>query len=71
MATKTFSVPKISCNHCVMTIKRELSALSGVTGVEGDVARKQVTVTYKTDADLAKVRETMAEIGYPIEKEVR
>jgi len=71
MATKTFAVPKISCNHCVMTIKRELSALGGVTGVEGDVKRKEVTITFKTDADLAKIKETMAEIGYPIEKEVR
>ncbi len=71
MATKTFAVPKISCNHCVMTIKRELSALGGVTGVEGDVKRKEVTITFKTDADLAKIEETMAEIGYPIEKEVR
>ena len=71
MATKTFSVPKISCNHCVMTIKRELGALSGVTSVEGDVSRKQVTVTFKTDADLDKVKKTMIEIGYPIEKEVQ
>ena len=71
MATKTFAVPKISCNHCVMTIKRELGALSGVTSVEGDVKRKEVTITFKTDADLAKIKETMAEIGYPIEKEVR
>lgn len=70
MASKTFYVPKISCNHCVMTIKRELAALSGVSNVSGDPTTKKVSVTYQTDADLAKIKETMNEIGYPIEKEV-
>lgn len=70
MASKTFYVPKISCNHCVMTIKRELGALSGVSSVSGDPATKKVSVAYKTDADLAKIKETMTEIGFPIEKEV-
>jgi copper chaperone CopZ len=53
-----------------MTIKRELAALSGVSNVSGDPTTKKVSVTYQTDADLAKIKETMNEIGYPIEKEV-
>jgi copper chaperone len=66
MVTKTFSVPNISCNHCVMTIKRELNALDCVSSVEGDAAQKKITVTFKSDSDLAKIRETLDEIGYPI-----
>lgn len=68
--TKTFFVPAISCQHCVMTIKRELSAISGVSKVEGDPQSKQVTVTLSSEDVLPQVRELMAEIGYPIAKEV-
>jgi copper chaperone len=70
MASKTFYVPKISCNHCVMNIKRELGALSGVSDISCDAATKKVSVSYKTDADLVKIKETLTEIGYPVEKEV-
>ena len=34
MERKAFSVPKISCGHCVMTIRKELGALAGVRSVE-------------------------------------
>ncbi len=68
--TKTFFVPAISCQHCVMTIKRELSAISGVGKVEGDPQTKQVTVTLSSEDLLPKVKELMTEIGYPIAKEV-
>ena len=44
METKTLSIPNISCGHCVMTIKNELGALSGVSKVEGDVVKKQINV---------------------------
>ncbi|MDP7078137.1 MAG: heavy-metal-associated domain-containing protein, partial [Desulfobacterales bacterium] len=43
MENQKFSIPNISCGHCVMTIKNELSALEGVKAVEGDPAIKQIT----------------------------
>lgn len=66
MASKTFLVPNISCNHCVMTIKREVGALEGVQAVEASAESKQVTVTYDADETLARVKATMEEIGYPV-----
>jgi copper chaperone len=66
MTTETFSVPKISCDHCVMTIKRELEALDGVVSVAGNSTAKEITVSYQSDGDLARIRETMDEIGYPV-----
>ena len=36
MEKQTFSIPNISCNHCVMTIKNELDELEGVVTVDGD-----------------------------------
>ncbi len=65
MATKTLSVPNISCGHCVMTIKRELGALAGVQSVEGDVDRKEITVTFEPESVFDKIKETLVEIGYP------
>lgn len=40
MAIETFSIPNISCGHCVMSIKNELSELEGVKTVEGDPEKK-------------------------------
>jgi copper chaperone len=65
MATKTFNVPNISCGHCVMTIKRELSELAGVTSVEADAETKDVTVAWDAPATEDSVRSLLAEINYP------
>ena len=66
MVTRTFSVPNISCDHCVMTIKRELGALDGVLSVEGDAEKKQILVDYESEDDLQRIIELMEEIGYPV-----
>ncbi len=66
MATRTFSVPNISCNHCVMTIKREIGALQGVSAVDASAETKRVTVSYDSDEALAQVKATLDEIGYPV-----
>lgn len=66
MVTKTFFVPNISCNHCVMTIKREVSALDCVSQVEAHAENKQVTITYASEACLDQIRDLMEEINYPI-----
>lgn len=63
--TKTFSVPNISCGHCVMTIKREVSELDGVTSVDGDVDGKTVTVAWEAPASEAGIKALLAEINYP------
>jgi copper chaperone len=65
MATKTFNVPNISCGHCVMTIKRELGELAGVTSVEGDVDAKTVTVAWDAPASEESIKSLLAEINYP------
>jgi copper chaperone CopZ len=48
-----------------MTIKRELSELEGVFKVEGDPARKEITVEWKDPASLNKIKELLKEINYP------
>jgi len=65
MTTVTYTVPNISCMHCVHTIKTEVAALAGVKQVEADLATKRVTVSFDQPADGQKIRALLAEISYP------
>ena len=65
MESKTFSVPNISCGHCVMTIKRELGELDGVTSVEGDPDAKTIAVAWNAPANEDTIKALLAEINYP------
>jgi copper chaperone len=65
MTSKTFHVPNISCNHCVMTIKRELAELEGVASVEADAGTKNVTVEWGVPATWDSIKSLLTEINYP------
>lgn len=65
MATRTFEVPNISCQHCVRRITRALSALPGVLSVQAEEETRRVVVEYEGAEALARVRATLEEIGYP------
>ena len=64
MTTKTFRVLNINCNHCVMTIKRELGELEGVVSVNGDVEAKTVTVEWESPATWDSINSLLTEINY-------
>ncbi len=69
MEKATLLAPTISCNHCVMAIKRAVSKLDGVSSVEGNPDTKQVVVEYDSGRiGLDKIESTMAEEGYPVSK---
>ena len=65
MEKKTLSIPNISCGHCVMSIKNELSELEGVTEVEGNPENKSITVEWDAPTTLEKIKDTLKEINYP------
>jgi len=65
MEKKTFTIPAISCGHCVMSIKNELSELAGVKKVEGDPQSKSITVEWDSPASIDKILNTLKEINYP------
>ena len=65
MEKKTFSIPNISCGHCVMSIKNELSELEGVTSVEGNPETKSIDVEWNAPITEDKLKETLQEINYP------
>ena len=65
MDTYTFLIPNISCSHCIMTIKNELSELEGVTKVEGNPENKKITIAWEPPVTLEKIKDTLKEINYP------
>ncbi|MBW2433261.1 MAG: heavy-metal-associated domain-containing protein [Deltaproteobacteria bacterium] len=65
MEKKSFSIPGISCGHCVNAIKTELSELEGVTKVEGDIEGKRIKVEWDTPASEDTIKNKLAEINYP------
>jgi len=65
MEKTTLLIPNISCEHCVMTIKRELGEIKGIEEVEGDATTKKITVQWDLPATLEKIKSTLKEINYP------
>ena len=68
MESKTFSIPNISCDHCVMSIKRELSEIEGVSKVEGSSDTKKITVEWDAPATPERLKSTLKEINYPADE---
>jgi len=66
MTTKTFTVPGISCGHCVHTIQNEVSELAGVKSVQADQATKQVTVAWEEPQTWEGIKALLKEINYPV-----
>jgi copper chaperone len=64
MEKKTFSIPNISCGHCVNAIKTELTALEGVSKVDGDIEGKSVAVEWDAPASEDSIKNKLAEINY-------
>ncbi len=65
MSTKTFTVPGISCEHCVKAIEREVSELDGVSSVSASLESKQVTVEWSDPASWSQIKDLLVEIEYP------
>jgi len=65
METTKLSIFNISCGHCVMAIERELGEMKGISRVEGDAQKKEITVTWDAPASLEKIKSTLQEINYP------
>jgi copper chaperone len=68
MQTVNYHITAISCNHCIMTIKRELGALEGVSSVEGDAQSKNISVAFQAPATPTAIESLLEEIGYPVQK---
>lgn len=63
--TVTYSIPNISCHHCIHTITTELTDLDGVISVEADLASKRTTISFEPPATEERIKSLLAEISYP------
>ncbi len=58
-----FTLPDMTCGHCVATVKRTLEALDPAAKVEIDLPSRLVKVD--TSVDEERVRVTLVDEGYP------
>ena len=65
MEKHIFNIPNISCGHCVMAIKNELTEIKGIVTVEGNPAEKQITVEWNAPLTLDKIQDFLKDINYP------
>jgi copper chaperone CopZ len=65
MKTVTYSIPNISCMHCVHTIKTEVGELTGVQSVEANPQTRQATIIFDDPATEEKIVQVLKEINYP------
>ena len=66
MKTVSYSVPNISCQHCVHTIQTEVSDLQGVQSVKADLDTKKVEIMFDSPASEDQIKSLLAEIDYPV-----
>lgn len=59
----SFTVPSMSCGHCVGVITRALKTVEPQAQVEIDLAAKRVQV--QGSADRQRLAQALAEAGYP------
>ena len=63
----TLKVEGMSCQHCVNSIKKAVGALHGVAGVEVDLDKKLVTVSFaEGSVTMESIKEAIEDQGYEV-----
>ncbi|OFT67020.1 heavy-metal-associated domain-containing protein [Corynebacterium sp. HMSC05D03] len=65
MSTTTYTVTGMTCGHCELSVKEEISEIKGVTDVTADHTTGAVTVTGEGFSD-DQVAAAVAEAGYEL-----
>ncbi|MHC2799385.1 heavy-metal-associated domain-containing protein [Corynebacterium hesseae] len=63
MSTTTYTVTGMTCGHCELSVKEEISEIKGVTDVTADHTTGAVTVTGEGFSD-DQVAAAITEAGY-------
>ena len=67
MEQKTLKVEGMTCDHCVMAVKKAVSGLSGVAKVQVDLDSE--SVSFELDASVISLKDieaAIAEAGYSV-----
>ena len=63
--TRSYTVAGMTCSHCVLSVREEVSEVTGVDAVDVDLVSGRVRVSGGGFSDEA-VREAVAEAGYEV-----
>ena len=66
MTTIKYSIPNISCGHCVNTIQMEVSEVEGVQSVKADQESQVVEIIFGDPATEDSIKALLDEINYPV-----
>ena len=66
MATATYEVTGMTCEHCVNAVKGEISQLQGVEQVDVELEGGKVTVQSGAPVDEAQIRSAVEKAGYQL-----
>lgn len=66
MATTTFTVTGMTCDHCVRAVTQGVTAVAGVTSVDIDLESGLVTVGSDGDLDRSTLVAAIDEAGYQV-----
>ena len=66
MASSTYTVQGMTCDHCAGSVTAEVTKIPGVTDVAVDVAAGRLTVTSAEQVDADAVIEAVEEAGYRV-----
>ncbi len=66
MKTSTLNVEGMSCNHCVMAIKKTVSAIQGVESVDVNLEGGTVLVQHGEGVNMEQLKEAIQGAGYDV-----
>ena len=66
MASTTFTVTGMTCDHCVRAVTQGVTAVAGVTSVDVDLESGLVTVGSDGDLDRSTLVTAIDEAGYQV-----
>ncbi len=63
--TRDYTVAGMTCSHCVLSVREEVSEIAGVQDVDVDLGSGRLTVTGENISDEA-VKAAVADAGYEV-----
>ena len=63
--THEYAVQGMTCEHCVLSVREEVSEVAGVAAVDVDLAAGRLTIT-GTGVDEQAVHSAVADAGYEV-----
>ena len=70
MKSIKFSIPAISCGHCIHTIESEIGEMKGISHVHANLDSKTVEIDFEPPATREVIVTALQELNYPLESGV-